>query len=293
MCLLPPEIIRKIIDSLDSGGDVRGRGANMTSLSIALTSHAFNEHQKSCLARVHQRRVKRRSAYIDGNPIPNEKNGVEQVEHFTLEDEVVLSSGPLKVGEVIVWRDLNEAFDCVTSNLENWPFWIGIRAIFLDFTEDYVNGTLFAPAADRSHHYKKAHWVFLHLADTLRYLQFQYSGHRLHWLRIRILDWNAIPSMDVAGMFGLSQISALPHLHFHPAEPGKSISNYIDLEVGKHLRRRTRWSTPHKRMPTGLEEPCPRVDWKAQAPRNQKSREGEGERLQRILRTRYGQKFRL
>jgi hypothetical protein len=290
MCSLPLEIIRRIIDYLDSGGDIRGRGTNMTSLSVALTSHTFNELQKSCLARVYQRRIHQGTVHIDSNP--NLNNGVEQVGHFTLKDEVVLPSGPLRVGEVIVWRDLNEAFDCVTSNLENWSFWIGIRAIFLDFTEGYVNGTFFAPAAGRPHYYKKAHWVFIHLADILRYLQFQYSSHRLHWLRIRILDRNAILSMDVAGMFGLSQVSALPHLHFHPAEPGKAISDYIDLGVRKHLQRRTRWSMPHTWGLARFEGPYPQIDCKAQARRNHNSRE-EGEQLQRILRTRYGQMFRL
>ena len=89
---------------------------------------------------------------------------------------------------MLVWRDLNDAFACVTANQDNFDFWLRIRTIFLDWTDGHINEIVFIPCQGKRGCIKTAHWAFLVLSDIFSEVHFGRGGHNLEWFHIPVWD---------------------------------------------------------------------------------------------------------
>lgn len=169
----------------------------------------------------------------DGNAVMDSRGRTRMTDVVTAVDAIRVPRPVLRVCQTLIWRDLAEALDCVTTNLTNFRFWQSIRMISLTFVDDHLHGTNFDVAGNHRGKflYPKAHWVFLHLADIFRELHFERGGHQLWTILVKIHNWNAIKSMDTAGMFGLSLIPALPAVKFLPAVDRHSLNRYMAAPV--------------------------------------------------------------
>jgi hypothetical protein len=77
---------------------------------------------------------------------------------------------------------------------------------------------------------------------------------------IRPINWWSITSMDTARMFGLAQMLAIRHVRFIAPRAGSSINNYILAPVWQTIVYKARLRRVRAWSPTGLENPCPRVE---------------------------------
>jgi len=145
---VPVEIMQSIFEYINASDDeVYGRGVGMQSLGAALTCRDFNVFQNSAFARLPWRMVKQGTVTEldeDGNPVPDSRGGFRQVPRLVRQAEMTFDP-PLRVNEVLIWRDLNEAHRCVVDNVGNTQFWRQVKVILLDFTEDHVLGTFRGP----------------------------------------------------------------------------------------------------------------------------------------------------
>lgn len=292
---LPPEVLQNIVSHLAVRDDALGRGVGMTSLNVALISRGFYAAQNNQFAQVPQHMQKQGTVDKldgDGNPVPDRRGQTRQVDIIALVDVVTLTGPALHVGELLVWRDLDEAYACVMANLRNDNLWLQLRLITLDFVDNYVTGTDFDTCRHTGYFYKKAHWVFIHLADIYRRLYFSLGGHSLQCIVIKPIDWNSIRSMDVAGMLGLSLLPAVDVRFISPVL-GRRVGSYIKPEVREAIQKRACRTRYHEWEPTSLEDPCPRKPWKERALASRRVGETEGDCLLRFLRVRYAEMFRL
>lgn len=81
---------------------------------------------------------------VKGRSVLTKKGSVEQEDVWTYEKEWMNQEGrvvveaergiqpALRVDQVLVWRDLREAYECVRANKSHWRLWRRIRCIFLD-----------------------------------------------------------------------------------------------------------------------------------------------------------------
>ena len=281
-----------IVGFIPERDDLLGRGTGMTNLATALVCRVFNEAQDTQIATL-PKVTKKRGRTIrfdeDGFPILNIRGSPKMFPNLIERDAVKIRHPPIKVQEFLVWRDLEQAYDCVLANRDNLTFWYGIKMISLDFVDNVEMGTDFT----QRRLYKKAHWVFLYLSEVYQQLHFEHHGHQLQCILIRIIDWNCMKNMDVAGLFGLSLIPAVPSVRFLPGLDRLRLDKYIATNVRKAIQLRTHRTKRYQWVPTGLENPCPRTDWQAQACRRQRRGETSGDCMLRFLRTRYSRMFKL
>ena len=201
------------------------------------------------------------------------------------ENELWKMTPPLKVGQLLVWRDLDEAYRCVQRYQHDLDFWRGVRAIFLMFVEVRGQATPTHSNGPRTYHFKKAHWVFLWLSDVIRDLTRREGGHHLEWLWMEMRDSGAIMSMDGAGLFGLARMPNVTSVRFVPPV-GRPISSYVKREVRAHIRQCTSRVSVHEWSPEGTETAWMRTPWREMAERRRRARESDAELWERWMKSR-------
>lgn len=302
---VPAEVLRQVLYHTINSSEVTGRGVSAIR-NIALVSHEWNRATLSLFSKVPQRKKReggnRKIIRHKVTPVGQRALGggpggggtgdasvqgtieraiallAVELPPPVFEDEVTLKGGPLQVGEVLVWRDLEQALRCVVLNRENRPFWAGIRAIFVSFVASSARGDL-----------KAAHLVFTGLKEIFDLLRGEGVEPKLQWLRLALSVWQGLEDMDAPGMFPLCQMQGIPFLRFHSAT-GKSLSCYISKAVRDVICSRASRARKHTWEPTGLENPC-RGDWRVQALRTKRKRDSKSECLCRFLYQKYNKMY--
>ncbi len=220
--------------------------------------------------RVIRRRAKRRNAEGEVIRRPNGKAVMCTV--TTRTPELVITP-VIKLSEFLVWRDLDEAYNCVRQHRENLTFWMSIRVIHLRFIESFRTGNLYRRHGPRRVQFRKAHWVFLWLAGIYRELN-QNGEAKIDWLRIEISEENSIMSTDVAGVFGLSQMPGIKHLTF-VSPRGQAIRYYISTSVKRFLCRCAAQNGVYPWTGDGTETAWMETSWQERAALERKPRESD------------------
>lgn len=284
---LPMETLATIIRFVGGEAGFKGRGSGQVR-DLCVVSRQFRDATHMQWARMPQRkkRVNRKLVRVapaaEEEHVDAEDGDVERpaaVDEFVMENELTLTER-LRVGQVIVWRDLRHAERCIMLNRTNLEFWVGIRAIFLSL----INIALAAGGTGLD--MSLAHKVFAELYQIWVSLHQQNMPKpKLEWLRLECLVWGGIKNMDSPGMFYLSQLHGVPVVRFHTA-PGRGISSFVNKEVREMIGKRTRRPWKPTWEPTGLENPC-RADWRVQALRKKKRGEDRNDCFWRFLAEKY------
>jgi hypothetical protein len=290
---IPAEVLRLIVYYTIGGLEMTGRGVGVVR-DLSLVSRGWQQATFSQLAQVPQKKKREKGngkivrvapAVVIQPPVTGGAGSgcnVGAELDIVLEDEVMLKGGPLRVGEVVVWKDLEHAARCIQLNRENLLFWERVRAIFLSFVkaaDERLEGDL-----------RLAHGVFAGLHKIVSTLRDSGVQPKLEWLRLALVVWQGLEDMDAPGMFYLSRLHGIPFVRFH-SPLGKSLSCYISKEVKDVIAKRTSRTRLCGWTPTGLESPCPRGDWRVQALRRRKKGELENECLLRFLIERYNSRY--
>jgi hypothetical protein len=101
-----------------------------------------------------------------------------------LQDEVYLNDGTLKVGEVLIWKNLESALRCLDIYRDNLNFWSSIRAVFLD----YVGAVWVRDVQGVRLELRLAHQMFSRLHDIMTSMCQQGVKPKLEWLRLAPID---------------------------------------------------------------------------------------------------------
>lgn len=280
---LPFETLVTIIQFVMGEAELEGRGSGQVR-DLCVVSKQFRDATHCQWVRVPQRKKREnrrivRAAPVQEDVLEGEGGDVQLpvvVKEWVMEDEVTLKGDRLKIGQVIVWRDLRHAQRCIALNRTNWDFWIEIRAIFLAVV-----------TSSRSRDLRLAHLVFAGLYEIWVSLNEQKNKPKpkLQWLRLSCSVWAGLKDMDAPGMFYLSQLHGVPFVRFHPV-PGKSISCFVSKKVRDVISSRTRRPWKPSWSPTGLENPS-RTDWRQQALRKRRKNESANECYRRFLVQKY------
>jgi hypothetical protein len=284
---LPIETLATIIRFVGGEAGFEGRGSGQVR-DLCVVSRQFRDAthmQWACIPQKKKRvnrKLVRAAPAAEEEHVDAEDGDVEQpaaVGEFVMEDELKLTER-LRVGQVIVWRDLRHAQRCIMLNRTNLEFWVGIRAIFLSLINT-------APAAGGTGlNMRLAHQVFAELYQIWVSLHQQNMPKpKLEWLRLECLVWGGIKNMDSPGMFYLSQLHGVPVVRFHTA-PGRGISSFVAMEVHIMIGKRTKRPWKPTWEPTGLESPC-KADWRVQARRKKRKGEDFNECYWRFLAEKY------
>jgi hypothetical protein len=101
-----------------------------------------------------------------------------------LQDEVYLNDGTLKVGEVLIWKNLESALRCLDIYRDNLNFWSSIRAVFLD----YVGAVWVRDVQGVRLELRLAHQMFSRLHDIMTSMCQQGVKPKLEWLRLAPIE---------------------------------------------------------------------------------------------------------
>lgn len=295
-CYIPAEILSKIVYYSLSDEEITGRGVGVVT-DLCLVGRAWHEATVSQFARAPQKKKRERGngkiiripraaaatvGAVASNGIAEAATGAESSTGTDLlepawEDEVMLKDGRLRIGEVVVWHDLQHATQCLQLNRENMRFWASIRAIFISVVRTFTN------------HYnpdlRLAHGVFATLHDIFESMRSHDTEPKLQWLRLSLFVWQGLENIDAPGMFYLGQLYNIPFVRFHGV-PGKSLNCYVSKAVREVITARTGRVRRHAWAPTGLEDPC-RADWRVQALRRKRRLESKDECFLRFLVQKY------
>lgn len=269
---LPAEIVRHIVHLLMEDGPVNSR-SNLGSAS--LINRRFYYAHCDELARLPQRTVTRRVQQTDVNgAVVYGPKGKPVLDNITCTKPEVVTKSPVRVSELLAWQDLDQAYRCVLQHRENLEFWRGIRVILVAYVENHRTGNVFRSHGPRRIQFRKAHWVFLWLAEVYRQLYRQDKKINLEWLRIEPRDGQSIMSMDAAGMFGLSQMPAIPHVCF-VSPNSQHVRFYVATSVSRYIRRCTSRKGLHSWTGNGTETAWSATPWRELA--EQERQDGESD----------------
>ncbi|KAN0108470.1 hypothetical protein V8E51_008212 [Hyaloscypha variabilis] len=101
-----------------------------------------------------------------------------------LQDEVYLNDGTLKVGEVLIWKNLESALRCLDIYCDNLNFWSSIRAVFLD----YLGAVWVRDVQGVRLELRLAHQMFSRLHDIMTSMCQQGVKPKLEWLRLAPIE---------------------------------------------------------------------------------------------------------
>jgi hypothetical protein len=130
----------------------------LTSVDISLVSSAFNLAQREQRARLPQVWKKQGTIPLvdnDGVQVLDSRGRPKQTDRVVAVDAVKITRPVLRVRQVMIWRDLDEAYNCVMAHLDDDSLWLQLRVIALDFVDNHVTGTDFETASRTKYYYEK------------------------------------------------------------------------------------------------------------------------------------------
>lgn len=178
--------------------------------------------------------------------------------------------GKMRIDQHLYMEDIDDGLDKLILHLNDSAFWKRIKVLRIDLRPGERSRGHRWPRCWRNDY---AHQLFEALYDIFNRICFtdengspvarKNANSGLRLLEVKLYG-AAIRSMDAPGMFWLAQLPC-DNIRFIGPYAGSPLSRYISNDVRRVIEQRTKRTRNFLWHPTGLENPCPRVDWIVQA----------------------------